>query len=90
MPGLPLVARHRSVLQLLRCGPYVWPFRFHKAWINTGSGWQRNDNWRPPVVIAYMSGTNNIDNGVRIIDVTGVNNQPNHCHSHLKYERPYH
>jgi hypothetical protein len=88
---------------------------------------------------AYMSGTNNIDNGVRIVDVTGdglpdflqcelssgsvtdcksplvvsschcvanlsqclsklytvllrhiVNNQPNHCHSHLKYERPYH
>jgi hypothetical protein len=23
------------------------------------------------VVIAYMSGTNNIDNGVRIVDVTG-------------------
>jgi hypothetical protein len=24
------------------------------------------------VVIAYMSGTNNIDNGVRIVDVTGA------------------
>ena len=42
-----------------------------KAWINTGSGWQRNDNWKPPAVISYMSGTNNIDNGVRIVDVTG-------------------
>jgi hypothetical protein len=103
-----------------------------KAWINTGSGWKLNDNWKPPIaishwndsgnfdsqclsklckpllchivnnqpnhhhshlqyVIAYMSGTNNIDNGVRIVDVTGdchiVNNQPNHHHSHLQYER---
>jgi predicted nucleic acid-binding Zn ribbon protein len=50
---------------------YYWWLPAIIAWINTGSGWQRNNNWKPPVVIAYMSGTNNIDNGVRIVDVTG-------------------
>jgi hypothetical protein len=57
----------------LRCQPEpVFIQALHcPAWINTGSGWQRNNNWKPPVVIAYMSGTNNIDNGVRIVDVTG-------------------
>jgi hypothetical protein len=39
-----------------------------KAWINTGSGWQRNDNWKPPAVISHWNGTKNIDNGVRIVD----------------------
>jgi hypothetical protein len=31
-----------------------------KAWINTGSGWQRNDSWKPPAVIAYMSGSKSV------------------------------
>jgi hypothetical protein len=42
-----------------------------KAWTNTGSGWQLNDNWNPPAVISYMSDSKSVDNGVRIVDVTG-------------------
>jgi hypothetical protein len=41
-----------------------------KAWINTGSGWQRNDNWKPPVVISHWKGSKNIDKGVRFVDIT--------------------
>jgi hypothetical protein len=39
--------------------------------INTGSGWQRNDSWKPPVVISHWNGSKSIDKGVRIVDVTG-------------------
>jgi predicted nucleic acid-binding Zn ribbon protein len=46
-----------------------------KAWTNTGSGWQLNDNWKPPAVISYMSDSKSVDNGVRIVDAPAVS----HC-----------
>jgi hypothetical protein len=40
-------------------------------WINTGSGWQLNDNWKPPIAISHWNDSGNFDTGVRIVDVSG-------------------
>jgi hypothetical protein len=42
-----------------------------KAWINTGSGWKLNDNWKPPIAISHWNDSGNFDTGVRIVDVSG-------------------
>ncbi|MGD9108081.1 MAG: RHS repeat-associated core domain-containing protein [Gammaproteobacteria bacterium] len=44
------------------------------AWINTGSGWKKADNYNLPVQVTIMGGGDNkdtVDNGVRFIDLTG-------------------
>ncbi len=41
-----------------------------KAWVNTGTGWQQNNTWAPPIAISHFTGVN-VDYGVRITDVTG-------------------
>ncbi|WP_162198688.1 DUF2341 domain-containing protein [Methanosarcina sp. 1.H.A.2.2] len=39
----------------------------YDAWINTGSGWERDNSWNPPTLIASY----NKDQGVRFADLNG-------------------
>lgn len=39
-----------------------------RAWINTGSGWQSNDNWKPP---QEFLDDDHYDRGARLVDVNG-------------------
>ena len=53
-----------------------WDDKHHKndTWINTGKGWQENNQYAAPDYITYYGGdssTTNGDNGLRFIDLNG-------------------